>query len=135
MSHFTKIKTNISNLNILKQTLKDLNIVYNESDINNKLTIKGWNNENVEVLLELKTGCSYGVGVVLNEENNTYEFVADWWGVETGTEVTQEDYINKITQKYAYNTVMDKIRSKGYEIVSEDVDEETNVKIVLRKWE
>ncbi len=135
MSHITEVKTNIKNLIMLKQALKDLNIEFVEADAQNMLEIKGWNKEKKEVLMELKTGCSYSVGVVLNEETKTYEFVADWWGLETYTEVSQEEYINKITQKYAYNTVLDKIRSKGYELVNEEVDEEQNVRVVLRRWE
>ena len=135
LSHFTKIKTQIKNINILKQTLEDLKIDFNESDINNKLTIRGWNNANEEVLLELKTGSSYGVGVILNKQNNTYDFIADWWGVETSSGLNQDDYIDKITQKYAYNTVMDKIKTKGYDIVKEEVDDNNCVRILLRKWE
>lgn len=135
MSHFTKVKTELKNLLILKQTLKDLDLTFVEADENTKINIKGWNNEKEEALLEIKTGGPYSIGVVHNQEEDTYELVADWWGVEMYVEQSQEEFIDKISQKYAYNTVIDKIQTKGYDIATEEVDEENNLRIVLRKWD
>lgn len=135
MSHLTKVKTKIKNYLILKQALSDLNIKYVESSENNELVVKGYDKDHEKVRMLLKTGGPYDIGIVHNTAEDTYEFIADWWGVEDYIEMKQEDYINKITQRYAYNNVMDKIRSKGYDVVNEDVDEKENIRIVLRKWE
>jgi hypothetical protein len=135
MSHLTKVKTKIKNYVILKQALSDLNIKYVESSENNELVVKGYNKEHEKVQMLLKTGGPYDIGVVHNVAEDTYEFIADWWGVENYVEMTQEDYINKITQRYAYNNVMDKIKSKGYDVVNENTDEKENIRIVLRKWD
>jgi hypothetical protein len=136
MSHISKIKTKINNLALLKQALSDLKMQYVEADANNKLKIKVWNNKTIEddVVLEVKTGSSYSVGVVENKEENCFEFVADWWGIETYADLKQEDLIDKITQKYAYNNVIEKIRKEGYDVVTENVDNENKIKIVARKW-
>ncbi len=135
MSHFTSVKTEIKNLIMLKQALKDLNLEYVEAEAGQHLKIKGWNKEEFECLLEIKTGGPYSVGIVQNKQTENYEFVADWWGVETYTELAQDQYMNRITQRYAYHTVMDKIKDKGYSLVNEEVDEDNNVRLVLRKWE
>jgi len=133
MSHFTRVKTKINDLVRLKQVLQELDYTFLEAGQNSSLAIKGWDKLTQDVQLEIKTGCSYSVGVILNENN--LEFVADWWGLETYTGVTQEDFINKITRKYAYSTVMDKIKEKGYSIVTEEIDDKQNIRILLRKWE
>ena len=137
MSHITKVKSKLKNLVMLKKTLKDLNMDFVEAKEELQLTVKAWNNKKIDknILMEIKTGSSYNIGVTLNEKDNTYEFVADWWGVETYADVTQEELLNKITQKYAYNNVMDKIREKGYELVTEAVDEKKNIRVVVRKWQ
>lgn len=135
MSHLTKVKTQIKNYAILKQALTDLNIRYVESTESNELVVKGYDKDHEKVQMLLKTGGPYDIGIVHNVAEDTYEFIADWWGVENYVEMTQEDYINKITQRYAYNNVMDQIRSKGYDVVNEDVDEKENIRIVLRKWD
>jgi Protein of unknown function (DUF1257) len=137
MSHITKVKSKIDNLLLLKKTLADLDIECIEATTDNSIKLKAWGKEkiNEDVIMEIKTGSSYSVGLVLNKEDNTYEFVADWWSVETFTGIKQEDFIDKITQKYAYNNIMDKIKDKGYELVTEKVDEDKNIRLVLRKWQ
>ncbi len=135
MSHFTTIKTKIDNLERLKAVLSELDMAYVEPEASVKLFIKGWNKAQEEVLLKIKTGCQYDVGLVVNQEDGTFEFVADWWGVETGTGISQEDFLNRITQKYAYSTIIDKIKARGYDVVSEVTDEDQSIRIVVRKWE
>jgi hypothetical protein len=134
MSHFTTVKTKIENLGRLKTVLTDLNLSYVEPSASVKLLINGWNKSQEEVILKIKTGCKYDVGVIANE-NGSLDLVADWWGVETGTGISQEDFIGRITQKYAYSTIMEKIRAKGYDVVSEGTDENQSIRIVVRKWE
>ncbi|MBN2444852.1 MAG: DUF1257 domain-containing protein [Spirochaetales bacterium] len=134
MSHFTKVKTRIKNFIRLKDILKTCEYTYEEASEHNTISIKGWNKETTEVLLKIKTGGSYDIGVVQNEKG-LYEFVADWWGVETTAGITQEDFMNKITQQYAYSTIREKMNKKGYDVVTEEVDNKQNIRIVLRKWE
>ena len=85
--------------------------------------------------MEIKTGSSYSIGVVLNKKTNNLEFIADWWGVESHSGINHEDFLNKIYQKYAYNNVMDAIKNKGYQLVNEESDDKNNIRIVLRKWQ
>ena len=134
MSHFTKVKTNIKNFIRLKDILKALHYSYEQSTENTQVSIKGWNKENTGVLLKIKTGGSYDIGVIKNEQG-LFEFVADWWGVETTTGLTQEDFINKVTQQYAYSTIREKMKQKGYDLVTEEVDDKQNIRIVVRRWE
>lgn len=134
MSHFTKVKTKIKNFGRLKATLSQLDYSFEEATEDTTMNIRGWNKDTAEVLLKIKTGGSYDIGVIKNKEG-FYEFIADWWGVETTTGLTQEDFINKITRQYAYSTIIEKIRQKGYDLVTEEVDEKQNIRIVVRKWE
>ena len=137
MSHITKVQSKIKNFIHLKQALDDLNIQYVEATAENQLTVNAWNNEKMEndILMEIKTGSSYNIGVVLDKETNSYEFVADWWGVESFADIKQDELLNKITQRYAYNEVIDKVKEKGYELVTEEVDEKQNIRVVVRKWQ
>ena len=134
MSHFTKVKTKIKNLNRLKKILQELDFSYEESMETSNIKIRGWNKEETEVLLKIKTGGSYSIGVIKNKEG-FYEFVADWWGVETTSGLEQENFINKITRQYAYTTIIEKIRKKGYDLVTEEVDDSQNIRLVVRRWE
>ncbi len=82
--------------------------------------------------MEIKTGSKYSVGVRKCGEN--YEFVADWWAIETFTGQKQDELLNKITRQYAYETVLDKVRSMGYSVVDETQDLQQNLKLTVRRW-
>ena len=87
---------------MLKQALKDLNIDFVEAKEGQQLSITCFNKEKKDVLIELKTGGPQSAGIIFNEETETYEFVADWWGVENYTEMNEEQYVN-YTQYHIIN--------------------------------
>lgn len=133
MSHFTRVQSKIRDIERLKQVLDTLGYAYREAEQGQQLSIKGWEGETAQAVLEINPGCSYGIGVVVDQEG-TCELVADWWAIETWTERTQTDFVQEITRQYAYETVMDKVRSAGYSVVTEEQDESNQVRVVVRKW-
>jgi hypothetical protein len=133
VSHFTKVKSKIKNLTFLKKALTSLGYAFQEAEAGQTLEIKGWEGEKTKAVLEINPGCSYGIGVIVNEDE-TCELVADWWAIETYTERKQEDFVKEITKQYAYETVMDKVKKAGYSTVTEEQDDKDQIHIVLRKW-
>ena len=133
MSHFTKVNTQIKELALLKRAIETAGFTCVDAQ-GELIKIKGWNHDTADVLMEIKTTGPYSIGVIQNNETGTFEFVADWWGVETYNEITKEDFLNTITQKYAYNTIMDKIKEKGFNIVSDETDNSKHIHIVVRRW-
>ncbi|WP_234969124.1 DUF1257 domain-containing protein [Alkalispirochaeta americana] len=127
------MKTKIRNIEVLKQALKNLGIAYTEAAEGTTLSIKGWEQETAQARISIETGCSYPIGVTLNDKGEA-EFVADWWAIETWTERKQTDILAEFTRQYAYETVMDKVRSSGYDVVTEESDSEERVRVVVRKW-
>ncbi len=131
MSHFTKVKTKIKDLNMLKQALKALGLTFEEAENDQKVIVKGWEKNNIEADMSINPGCSYGIAVTkVNEE---YELNADWWAIETYTGKTQQELLNKIEKQYAYETIMDKIKKQGYSVVTEEESKE-QIKLVVRRW-
>lgn len=135
MSHISKIDTKIQNLQCLKKALNTLGIAYIEAEENCCLTLMGYGkNEQIEnCIMEIKTGCSYSIGI--RKQENRYEVVADWWAIETFTGQKQEDLLQRLTRQYAYETVMDKIKDMGFSIVQEEQDLKNNTRITVRRWE
>lgn len=133
MSHFTKVKTEIKSLTYLKKALESLGYKYIEGSLENPIVIDGYEGETTEVLMEIKTGCRYSVGVIKNSENS-YELISDWWGLETNLGIKQDDFVNSVMKQYAYNTVLDKVKEKGYSVVSEKLNNSKEIKMVVRKW-
>ncbi|MDR2900895.1 MAG: DUF1257 domain-containing protein [Treponema sp.] len=140
MSHIAKINTKIKDLSKLKKALRMLGMQWLEAEEGETLTLKGFGkNEFIEgCVMEIKTGSSYSIGIrKKNAENEveSYEVAADWWAIETFTGQNQEDIMSRITRQYAYETVMDKVRSMGYSVVNEEADTQENLRITVRRWD
>ena len=134
MSHISKIDTTIKDLTILKKALTNINMKFIEAQNDQLITVHGYGKDEIieNCIMEIKTGCKYSIGVRKVDQN--YEFVADWWAIETFTGLKQEDILNKITRQYAYENVLDKVKDMGYNVVEEKQDLQQNVKLTLRRW-
>lgn len=134
MSHISKIETKIKDLIFLKKALDALNIEYHEASEGQMLTLQGYGKDEQieECIFEIKTGSKYSIG--LKRINDNYEFVADWWAIETFTGKKQDEILNKINRQYAYETIIDKVRDMGYSIVQEEEDIKNNIHLTVRRW-
>ena len=77
-----------------------------------------------EYVIRQKNGCD--LGFRRNGEN--YEIVADFWGAK----INRQEFVNSITQKYAYKTLMATIQEQGLE--KEEVLENGTVRVVVGQW-
>lgn len=134
MSHISKINTKIKNISLLKKSLNNLSLSFIEATDTNLLTIQGYDKTELieNCIMEIKTGCKYSLG--LKQVGENFEFIADWWAIETFTGQKQEEIINKITRQYAYETVLDKVKDMGYSIVEENQDANQNLRLTVRRW-
>lgn len=126
MSHFTKIKTTLTDLDLLKLSLDDLSI---SCDPDVKL-MKGYKNQEHFANLVIKQSNGYDVGFTWN--GMEYQLVADlqfWqqpWSVET--------FLDKVSQRYAYNSIVKATQSKGFQMVQEVSQENGSIKLTLQRW-
>ena len=132
MSHFTSVKTKIRDLICLKRALDDLAYTYDEATDEQLVTGRGYQGETTEAVLSIRASKTYDIGVKATQDG-TFEFVADWWGVETTRGVGEEEFIKKLTQRYSYHKVMEEIRKKGYTL-EEEVSEDDTIQLRVRTW-
>lgn len=132
MSHFTSVKTKIRDLICLKRALDDLAYTYDEATEEQLVTVRGYQGETTEAVLSIRASKTYDIGVKATQDG-TFEFVADWWGVESTRGVGEEEFIKKLTQRYSYHKVMEEIRKKGYTL-EEEVSEDDTIQLRVRTW-
>lgn len=132
MSHFTSVKTKIRDLICLKRALDDLAYTYDEATDEQLVTVRGYQGETTEAVLSIRASKTYDIGVKATQDG-TFEFVADWWGVESTRGVGEEEFIKKLTQRYSYHKVMEEIRKKGYTL-EEEVSEDDTIQLRVRTW-
>ena len=109
MSHFSKIQTSLKDLDLLKKSLSDLSIQWEP---------------------ELNQDNNYDIGFSWN--GFEYQLVADiqfWqqpWSIEL--------FLDRVSQKYAYNSIVESTSKQGFQTVNETVQEDGSIKLTLQKW-
>jgi len=126
------VKTKIRDLTCLKRALEDLAYEFTEATEEELVRVRGYQGETTEAVLSVRASKTYDIGVKVTEDG-TYEFIADWWGVETTRGVGEEEFIKKLTQRYSYHKVMEEIRKKGYTL-EEEVNEDDTIQLRVRSW-
>nr|ARW60126.1 hypothetical protein [Laurencieae sp.] len=122
MSHFSKIKTNISNKNILINTLHDMGFMYKYS--RDSLSSK-------DILVYDGRGSkSYLFSFVWNDSQ--YNLLADLqlWSLD----VDFNYFLDSLSQMYAYNMVVDQSTLGGFHKVNEEVMTDGSIRVKLKRW-
>jgi hypothetical protein len=129
MSHFTTVQTKLTDFVAIKQAVEDLGMTYLETE--EPVMVRGYQGAAVKAPLVIRAGDHYDVGVRETEEG--YEFVADWWGIEVETGLNQEQFVNQITQRYAYHKVVNSVKNQGFTLEEETVKDD-EIRLTVRKW-
>jgi hypothetical protein len=132
MSHYSRVKTQFRHREALITCLKNLGY-----DVETDTVIKGHHGEHeVDIAVRKVKGC--GVGFVKSPDG-TYDMVADWWGVAGSDErkMTQElaAQAGAIQKEYARKMVLEQAALDGFEVVSQNEEQDGTLRIVVRRWE
>ena len=123
MSHFTTIKVQIKNSEILHQVLQELGY---QVECNTK--VRGYRGDTTQAEYVIRQKNGYDLGFRRSGEN--YEIIADFWG----TNINQREFVNSITQKYAHKTLMATVQEQGFNVEDEEVLEDGTVRVVVGRW-
>lgn len=123
MSHFTTIKVQIKNAEILHECLEELGY-----QVDRNAFVRGYNGDKTEAEYVIRQSNGYDLGFRRDGEN--YELVADFWGAR----INQQQFVNSITQKYAHKTLMATVQAEGFNVEEEQTLEDGTVRVVVARW-
>lgn len=123
MSHFTTIKVQIKQGEVLLQVLKELGY-----QVEQNTQVRGYRGDKTNAEYVIKQSNGYDLGFRKNGES--YELVADFWGAK----INQQEFINNISQKYAHKTLMETIQTEGFNVEEEEVLTDGTVRVVVGRW-
>ena len=132
MSHFTTVKTKIKSLINLKAALEDLEIEYVEGEAGQLVKVRGYRGNEEMAQICIKISDQYDVGVRLTN-NGEYELVADWSELEDMIDTTS--FIEQLTQRYAYHTVVEQITKQGYNLDQTEQEEDGTIRMKVSTWQ
>lgn len=123
MSHFTTIKVQIKNGEILKEVLTELGY-----QVKTNTEVRGYLGSKTKAEYVIQQANGYDLGFRRNGEG--YELVADFWGAK----INQTKFLNDINQKYAHRTLLKTVAENGFDLESEEVLKDGTVKVVVGRW-
>ena len=123
MSHFTTIKVQIKNGEILHQVLKEL-----EYQVECNTKVRGYRGDTIEAEYVIRQSNGFDLG--FRRKGEDYELVADFWGAR----INQEQFINSIAQKYAHKTLMSSVQEQGFSVEEEETLEDGTVRVIVGRW-
>ena len=129
MSHFSTIKTQIKEAEPLIKALDNLGFSINQEE----KFVKGYRGKFTAVDISINIPGDTKVGFKWDHNSNTYELVTDLdlWKFE----IPVERFISKVTQMYAYQTIISKTKEDGYQIVEQKNKNDGSIELVLTKWD
>jgi Protein of unknown function (DUF1257) len=126
MSHFSQIKTQIRNLDSLKDALTDLGIDWKPG----LREVRGYRGQThpVEITIEQKNG--YDIGFRWNGKE--YELVADlqYWQQD----LSVDGFLRQVTQRYAYQTVVKETTRVGFQVAEQQKNQDGSIRLLVQRW-
>jgi len=123
MSHFTTIKVEIKNGEILQQSLQELGFV-----VKCRTLVRGYKGNKIAADYVIEQDHGYDLG--FRKQGQTYELIADFWGAM----IDPQDFVRLVTQKYAQNSLLATVKSQGFTVEQQQILEDGTVKVVVGKW-
>ncbi len=129
MSHFSTIKTQLKEAEPLIKALNNLGYTINQDE----KFVKGFRGKFTAVDISMNLPGETKVGFKWDNNSNAYELVTDLdlWKFE----LPVERFISKVTQMYAYETIISKSKEDGYQIVEQKNQNDGSIELVLTKWD
>ncbi len=129
MSHFSTIKTQLKETEPLIKALNNLGYQVNQEE----KFVKGYKGKFTAVDISMNLPSETKVGFKWDNNSNAYELVTDLdlWKFD----IPVERFISKVTQMYAYQTIISKTKEDGYQIVEQKNKNDGSIELVLTKWE
>ena len=129
MSHFSTIKTQLKKSEPLILALNNLGYSINQEE----KFVKGYRGKLTPVDISMNLPGDTKVGFKWDANSSAYELVTDLdlWKFE----IPVERFISKVTQMYAYQTIISKTKEDGYQIVEQNKKNDGSIELVLTKWD
>ncbi len=126
MSHFSQIKTKIRDLTSLEAALTDMDVNWKPGP----QAVRGYRGQThaAEVVIPQDNG--YDVGFSWN--GHEYSLVADlqYWQQP----LSVDGFINQVTQRYAYHTVVKETTRQGFQVAEEQRQQDGSIRLVMQRW-
>lgn len=122
MSHFTRVQTQLRDIDTVHRALIELGYSVVEGKV------RGYGNQQAQADIVVKLEGGYDIG--FRKAGGVITLVADMWGLK----VERDQFLAQVSQKYAYFTILDQATQQGWQIAGEEVQTDGSVKLIMQRW-
>ncbi len=124
MSHFSSIKVQIKNGEILEKSLQELGY-----SVQKNIEVRGYRGDKTPAEYVIQQSNGYDIGF-RKDGDERYEIIADF----SMARVNRQTFVSAINQKYAHKMLLHTVAEQGYDVESEAVMEDGSVRVVVGRW-
>jgi hypothetical protein len=122
MSHFTRIRTQLRDIETLRHALEDMGYQVEEGEV------RGFMHQRAQADIVVRMDGDYDIG--FQKVGDTITLVADFWGLR----IDREAFLQQVTQRYAYITVLDQSQAQGFQVVTQETQQDGSLRLVMQRW-
>lgn len=130
ISHFSRIKTEIRDQDLLIESLQELGYEVQEGG-----AIRGRQGLR-QVDLSVSTRNGNGIGFIRSDDG-TFTLVADWYGIgrkDTKIAESLSRTLERVQNRYAERLIVKKTEEQGFSVVERCEESDGSIRIVVRRW-
>ena len=128
MSHFSTVKTELRDLQSLREALADLGHDARQGD----LQVKGYRGQTVVAQLAVSQANGSDIGFRWSAESGSYELVADLdlWQQP----VPVERFLARLNQRYALRSILSASAAEGFQVAEQNNSVDGTIELVVTRW-
>ena len=129
MSHFSTIKTQLKDKDVLLEALELLQYTVNEKQ---DLVIENPSHAEEHPVMNACVAVAPDIGFCWNEQTQSYDLYSDdqTWSLN----VPPSRFIDKVTQQYARMTIHNTMKEEGWQVEEEWEMDDNSIELTLTRW-
>ena len=129
MSHFSTIKTQLKDKDVLLEALELLQYTVNEKQ---DLVIENPSHAEEHPVMNACVAVAPDIGFCWNEQTQSYDLYSDdqTWSLN----VPPSRFIDKVTQQYARMTIHNTMKEEGWQVAEEWEMDDNSIELTLTRW-
>ena len=129
MSHFSTIKTQLKDKDVLLEALELLQYTVNEKQ---DLVIENPSHAEEHPVMNACVAVAPDIGFCWNEQTQSYDLYSDdqTWSLD----VPPSRFIDKVTQQYARMTIHNTMKEEGWQVEEEWEMDDNSIELTLTRW-
>ena len=129
MSHFSTIKTQLKDKDVLLEALELLQYTVNEKQ---DLVIENPSHAEEHPVMNACVAVAPDIGFCWNEQTQSYDLYSDdqTWSLD----VPPSRFLDKVTQQYARMTIHNTMKEEGWQVAEEWEMDDNSIELTLTRW-